>query len=79
MECKECKSKELEDKLIDTDYVYNDYFKEDIKMGRAAILEEPQNCIDYEKEYARLYEENINLKIENETLKETIVKLAVRM
>ena len=49
------------------------------KMDRAVILEEPQNCIDYEKEYARLYEENINLKIENETLKETIVKLAVRM
>lgn len=51
----------------------------EIKMDRAVILEEPQNCIDYEREYARLYEENINLKIENETLKETIVKLAVRM
>ena len=35
--------------------------------------------VDYESEYKRLYEENINLKIENETLKETIVKLAVRM
>lgn len=48
-------------------------------MDRAVIFEEPQNCIDYEKEYARLYEENKILKIENETLKETIVKLAVRM
>ena len=34
-------------------------------MDRAVILEEPQKCVDYEKEYARLYEENINLKIEN--------------
>ena len=35
--------------------------------------------IDYEKEYARLYEENTDLKIENKTLKEAIIKLAVRI
>ena len=29
--CEECKSKELEDKLIDTNYRYSDYFEEDIK------------------------------------------------
>ena len=29
--CEECKSKELEDKLIDTNYKYSDYFEEDIK------------------------------------------------
>ena len=29
--CEECKSKELEDKLIDTNYRYTDYFEEDIK------------------------------------------------
>ena len=48
-------------------------------MDRAVTFEEPQNCINYESEYKRLYEENINLKIENKTLKETIVKLAVRI
>ena len=31
MECEKCKSKELEDKLIDTNYRYSDYFEEDIK------------------------------------------------
>ena len=31
MECEECKSKELEDKLIYTNYRYIDYFKEYIK------------------------------------------------
>ena len=29
--CEECKSKELEDKLIDTNYRYSNYFEEDIK------------------------------------------------
>ena len=37
MECEKCQSKELEGKIIDTDYVYNDYFKEDIKMDTVKI------------------------------------------
>lgn len=48
-------------------------------MDRATILEESQNCIDYKEEYARLYEENTNLKIENKTLKESIINLVVKM
>lgn len=37
MECKKCKSKELEGKIIDTNYEYNDYFKEDIKIDTVKI------------------------------------------
>lgn len=37
MERKECKSKELEDKLIDTDYVYSDFFERDIKIDMVKI------------------------------------------
>lgn len=32
MECEECQSKNLSHKVIKTDYVYNDYFQEDIKI-----------------------------------------------
>ena len=31
MECEKCRSKELDDKIIDTDYRYSDYFEEYIK------------------------------------------------
>lgn len=31
MECEKCKSKELNDKIIHTDYRYNDYFGEYLK------------------------------------------------
>lgn len=50
-------------------------------MKDVSMIDIKNDCmsVDYEKEYARLYEENKILKIENETLKETIVKLAVRM
>ena len=35
--CKKCKSKKLEDKLICTNYVYNDYFKRDIKIDTVKV------------------------------------------
>ena len=37
MECEKCSSKELEGKIIDTNYEYNDYFKEDIKIDMVKI------------------------------------------
>lgn len=37
MECNECQSKELEDELIDTDYVYSDFFERDIKIDMVKI------------------------------------------
>lgn len=37
MECNECQSKELEDELIDTEYVYNSYFEEDIETCTVKI------------------------------------------
>ena len=37
MECIKCKSKELEDELIDTKYVYNSYFEEDIEICTVKI------------------------------------------
>lgn len=50
------------------------------KMKDVSKINTEYDCaIDYEKEYARLYEENTELKIENKTLKEAIIKLAVRI
>ena len=37
MKCEKCKSKELEDKLICTNYVYMDFFKRDIKVDMVKI------------------------------------------
>ena len=37
MECEKCSSKELEGKIIDTNYEYNTYFKEDIKIDAVKI------------------------------------------
>ena len=49
-------------------------------MEKSALFNgKNEKVIDYESEYKRLYEENINLKIENKTLKETVVKLAVKL
>lgn len=49
-------------------------------MEKSVIFNgENKKVIDYESEYKRLYEENLSLKIENKTLKETIVKLAVKL
>lgn len=35
--------------------------------------------IDYESEYRRLLEENMKLKRENSKLKETVIKLAMKL
>ena len=60
-------------------------------MEKSALFNgKNEKVIDYESEYKRLYEENVNLKIENnlndtnnkmknKTLKETVVKLAVKL
>ena len=37
MECKKCNSKELEDKLICTNYIYNNYFERDIRIDTIEI------------------------------------------
>ena len=37
MECKKCNSKELEYKLICTNYIHNNYFERDIKIDTVKV------------------------------------------
>ena len=47
-------------------------------MGEALVR--VNDCqIDYEAEYRRLLEENMKLKTENSKLKETVIKLAMKL
>lgn len=48
-------------------------------MEKSIVFNNSVANINYEAEYKRLFEENILLKEENATLKETVVKLAVRL
>lgn len=70
------------------DYVYNTYFKDEMKYSMFKYLWDNDRLegmylnnpvITYKEEYKRLREENENLKTENKTLKETIIKLAIKI
>ena len=37
MKCKKCNSKELEEKLICTNYIHNNYFEKDIRIDTVEI------------------------------------------